>query len=57
MELMGAAREQHPDLAFVVITGYATLEKAVEAMKQGADDFLAKPFKPAGFAPGGGPGA
>jgi two-component system phosphate regulon sensor histidine kinase PhoR len=46
MELMAAAREKHPDLAFVVITGYATLEKAVEAMKQGADDFLAKPFKP-----------
>ena len=46
MDLMAAARERHPDLAFVVITGYATLEKAVEAMKQGADDFLAKPFKP-----------
>lgn len=46
MEFLGAAREKHPDLSFVVITGYATLEKAVEAMKQGADDFLAKPFKP-----------
>ena len=46
MEFLGAAREKHPDLTFVVITGYATLEKAVEAMKQGADDFLAKPFKP-----------
>jgi two-component system phosphate regulon sensor histidine kinase PhoR len=46
MEFLNAARELHPDLTFVVITGYATLEKAVEAMKQGADDFLAKPFKP-----------
>ncbi|KMY66830.1 hypothetical protein AAU61_12620 [Desulfocarbo indianensis] len=46
MEFLAAARELHPDLTFVVITGYATLEKAVEAMKQGADDFLAKPFKP-----------
>lgn len=46
MEFLSAAREKHPDLTFVVITGYATLEKAVEAMKQGADDFLAKPFKP-----------
>jgi len=46
MEFLGAARERHPDLSFVVITGYATLEKAVEAMKEGADDFLAKPFKP-----------
>ena len=46
MEFLSAAREHHPDLTFVVITGYATLEKAVEAMKQGADDFVAKPFKP-----------
>ena len=46
MEFLGLARRLYPDLAFVVITGYATLEKAVEAMKQGADDFLAKPFKP-----------
>lgn len=46
MEFLAKAREVHPDLSFVVITGYATLEKAVEAMKEGADDFLAKPFKP-----------
>jgi two-component system phosphate regulon sensor histidine kinase PhoR len=46
MEFLANARERHPDLTFVVITGYATLEKAVEAMKEGADDFLAKPFKP-----------
>lgn len=46
MEMIGQARRYHATLAFVVITGYATLEKAVEAMKQGADDFLAKPFKP-----------
>lgn len=46
MEVLAKAREKHPDLAFVVITGFATLEKAVQAMKQGADDFLAKPFKP-----------
>ena len=46
MEVLATARETHPDLSFVVITGFATLEKAVEAMKQGADDFLAKPFKP-----------
>ena len=46
MELLVSARRTHPDLAFVVITGFATLDKAVEAMKNGADDFLAKPFKP-----------
>ncbi len=36
-----------PDVVGIVITGYATLEIAVEAMKAGAYDFLAKPFKPA----------
>jgi PAS domain S-box-containing protein len=46
MEFLGQARRRYPDLTSVVITGFATLDKAVEAMKQGADDFLAKPFKP-----------
>lgn len=46
MEFLDQARRRYPDLSSVVITGFATLEKAVEAMKQGADDFLAKPFKP-----------
>lgn len=46
MEVLARARNDYPDLSFVVITGFATLEKAVDAMKQGADDFLAKPFKP-----------
>jgi two-component system phosphate regulon sensor histidine kinase PhoR len=47
MEFLAAARRIKPDLASVVITGYATTEKAVEAMKLGADDFVAKPFRPA----------
>jgi two-component system, OmpR family, phosphate regulon sensor histidine kinase PhoR len=46
MEFLDQARRRYPDLTSVVITGFATLDKAVEAMKQGADDFLAKPFKP-----------
>ncbi len=46
MEFLEQARRRYPDLTSVVITGFATVEKAVEAMKQGADDFLAKPFKP-----------
>ncbi len=36
-----------PDIVAIMITGYATLESAVEAMKSGAYDFLPKPFKPA----------
>ncbi len=36
-----------PGLAIVVITAYATIETAVEAIKQGARDYLPKPFTPA----------
>jgi len=36
-----------PEIVAIMITGYATLEVAVEAMKTGAYDFLPKPFKPA----------
>jgi two-component system sensor histidine kinase/response regulator len=36
----------HPNVVCVVITGYATIESAVDAMKHGAFDFLPKPFTP-----------
>ena len=35
-----------PDIISIVITGYATVESAVEAMRKGAYDFLPKPFTP-----------
>jgi two-component system, OmpR family, phosphate regulon sensor histidine kinase PhoR len=40
-------RAAHPDTVVIVITGYATLEHSIEAMKKGAFDFLSKPFSPA----------
>jgi len=46
MEVLEAAREVNPALLVVVITGYATVDAAVEAMKKGAYDFIAKPFSP-----------
>ncbi|MCB2225055.1 MAG: response regulator [Desulfarculaceae bacterium] len=46
MEFLDQARRRYPGLTSVVITGFATLDRAVDAMKHGADDFLAKPFKP-----------
>jgi len=46
MEVLEAAREVNPALLIVVITGYATVDSAVEAMKKGAYDFLPKPFSP-----------
>jgi two-component system phosphate regulon sensor histidine kinase PhoR len=46
MEVLEQAREVNPDLLIVVITGFATVDAAVEAMKKGAYDFIAKPFTP-----------
>jgi PAS domain S-box-containing protein len=39
-------RALHPDTVVIVITGYATLEYSIEAMKKGAFDFIPKPFAP-----------
>jgi two-component system phosphate regulon sensor histidine kinase PhoR len=46
MEVLKKARETHPNLLVIVITGYATIENAVDAMKNGAYDFIPKPFTP-----------
>jgi two-component system, NtrC family, nitrogen regulation response regulator NtrX len=39
-------RERHADLAVVMISGHATVERAVKAIKLGAHDFLEKPWTP-----------
>jgi two-component system, sensor histidine kinase and response regulator len=44
IELLNLIHGDKPDVICVIITGYATVELAVEAMKQGAYDFIAKPF-------------
>jgi DNA-binding NtrC family response regulator len=44
MELLSKIKETHPDTMVIVITGYGTVESAVEAMKLGACDFITKPF-------------
>jgi signal transduction histidine kinase len=45
-QVIQRVRELAPEVVIVVITGYATVETAVEAMKAGAYDFLPKPFTP-----------
>ncbi|MBW2145247.1 MAG: response regulator [Deltaproteobacteria bacterium] len=46
MEVLARVKVLHPETIVIVITGYATLEHAIEAMKKGAFDFVAKPFSP-----------
>jgi signal transduction histidine kinase len=49
IEVLENVKELDPTIVTVVITGYATVSSAVEAMKQGAYDFLPKPFTPDEF--------
>ena len=44
LEVLKEVRQVTPDTAVIVITGYATVDSAVEAMKLGALDYIAKPF-------------
>ncbi|MFN7963337.1 MAG: sigma-54 dependent transcriptional regulator [Thermoanaerobaculia bacterium] len=44
MDLLGHVRQHHPEIKVVMITGFGTIELAVEAMQRGAENFLCKPF-------------
>jgi DNA-binding NtrC family response regulator len=44
MEVLAKIRERDEGLPVIVITAYGTIESAVEAMKQGAFDYITKPF-------------
>jgi DNA-binding NtrC family response regulator len=46
MQLLKRCRESHPDTEVILLAGGATLESAVEAMRQGAFHYLAKPCPP-----------
>jgi len=46
MEVLGKIKEASPETPVVIVTGYASIESAVEAMKRGAFDYMAKPFTP-----------
>ena len=46
LEVIARVREIDPTAVVIVITGYASIESAVDAMKAGAYDFLPKPFSP-----------
>ena len=46
IEVLKCVKERQPELSVLMITGYATVETAVEAMKLGALDYIPKPFSP-----------
>jgi two-component system nitrogen regulation response regulator NtrX len=45
LQLLDAAKQEYPDLPVVMISGHGNIETAVAAIKQGAYDFIEKPFK------------
>jgi DNA-binding NtrC family response regulator len=45
LDILHFVKQQSPSTQVVIITGFATVDSAREAMKSGAADFIAKPFK------------
>lgn len=45
IEVLKACRKGHPETLVVLITGFASLETAIEAIREGAYDYITKPFK------------
>jgi two-component system, OmpR family, phosphate regulon sensor histidine kinase PhoR len=45
-DVLAHVKTLHPDTVIIVISGYATVENSIEAMKRGAFDFIPKPFSP-----------
>jgi len=46
LEVLQHIRAEDPSILVIIITGFATIETAIEAMKKGAYDFIPKPFEP-----------
>lgn len=46
LELQRRMREAHPEIIIIIMTGYASVETAVQALKDGAYDYITKPFDP-----------
>ncbi len=46
IEVLSRVKSAYPDILVIMITGFSTVETAIEAMKKGAYDFISKPFTP-----------
>jgi DNA-binding response OmpR family regulator len=45
LDVLRAARDLYPDVIVIIMTGYASLDSAIEAIRGGAYDYIRKPFK------------
>lgn len=46
LDLVADIKKRKPELRVVIVTGYASIDTAVEAIKRGANDYMPKPFTP-----------
>lgn len=44
LSLLGEVSQKYPDMPVMIVTGFGSIDSAVEAMKRGAEDYLTKPF-------------
>jgi ActR/RegA family two-component response regulator len=45
MELLETVRRKHPETRVIIVTGFATVPSAIEAIKKGAFNYITKPYK------------
>ena len=45
LQVLTRARELYPDIEVIIMTGYATIDSAIEVMKAGAYQYIAKPYR------------
>jgi CheY-like chemotaxis protein len=45
LQILKAARKSHPDAVVIIMTGHASLDSAIQAIRGGAYDYIRKPFK------------
>lgn len=45
LEVLSHAKRRNPDVVVIIVTGHGTLESAIEAIREGAYDYIRKPFK------------
>ena len=50
MDIINAVKSSGKDIEMIIFTGYATIDSAIEAIRQGVYDYIKKPFNPDEFS-------